>query len=138
LGKYGYNREEAFTLIEVLVTIVVVSLSCLYFVNYFSDSITYTNQAEMRDQAIKLATNTIENIREDAVNDWSSLNLSDYDNSLIDTSYSLKTNFIINTVLDNTSDIDSDGTDDVMAITITVSWDSGNHQVALSTLVVER
>lgn len=92
----GFKEEKALTLIEVLITLAIVGIVFIPLLVYFSNSIVFTSEAGKRAQAIKLASNTMENIKLAALSNWSILDFDqekDYLDTYVDElNYSLKAN----------------------------------------------
>lgn len=135
------KQDTGFTLIEVLLTIVIIAVVFISISGYFANSVVFTHQIGKRSQAVKIAADTMENIKLVCINDWDALNLSYYckiDN-LIDSDYSLKADdFKLDSQITGNIDIDGDGNDDGRLITVVVSWDDSNKQIELKSLVVKK
>ena len=139
----GFKEEKALTLIEVLITLAIVGIVFIPLLVYFSNSIVFTSEAGKRAQAIKLASNTMENIKLAALSNWSILDF-DQEKNYLDTyvdelNYSLKANdYMIKLSNEAIVEIDEDGIEDGRLITITVYWDNKNKSIDLSSLVMKR
>src|SRR5690554_3672369 len=139
----GFKEEKALTLIEVLITLAIVGIVFIPLLVYFSNSIVFTSEAGKRAQAIKLASNTMENIKLAALSNWSILDF-DQEKNYLDTyvdelNYSLKANdYMIKLSNEAIVEIDEDGIEDGRLITITVYWDNKNKSIDLSLLVMKR
>ncbi|QTL98549.1 prepilin-type N-terminal cleavage/methylation domain-containing protein [Iocasia frigidifontis] len=137
----GLKRDTGFTLIEVLLTIVIIAVVFISISGYFANSVIYTHQAGKRAQAVKIAADTMENIKLACINDWDTLNLSYYSeiDNLIDSDYSLKADdFKINSRITGNIDIDGDGNNDGRLITVVISWDGSKKEIELKSLVVKK
>lgn len=130
-------------MIEILVAIVFIAVAFIPILGFFSESAIFTNNIEQRNQAIKLAQDTVEQVKLENIDDWDNINYNpniNYLNSYIDSNnYDFKTNdFVINLDTESTLDTDADGTVDTRVISVTVSWANNNRQIVLRTMVVNR
>lgn len=137
-----FREEKGFTLIEVLITLLIIGVVFTPLLVYFNNSVVYTIEAGKRSQAIKLANNTMENIRLAASRDWSELDFEAKKNYLdvyIDKAkYSLLANdYIINLEASASLDLDEDGNEDGKLVTVKVFWDNKKKSIELSSLVMK-
>ncbi len=144
--KIFKSSEEAFTLIEVVTAITIITIALLALISYFSNSIGFVQQVNIRSQALKLAKDSVEIVKTYAINDWDNLETASTTLTMDDISsgYDLLTSdyqlFINISNVDNL-DFDRDGINgdgDGKKITARISWNNDNREVVLETLVRER
>ncbi|MTI60880.1 MAG: prepilin-type N-terminal cleavage/methylation domain-containing protein [Firmicutes bacterium] len=138
--SYFINREEAFTLIEIIMAIAILSIIIIASSQYYINSIHFVNYSEIRSQALLIARIAIEEIKAAAVNNWDTAGdvaavfsiespvFSSID--LLSNDYNITINLA-------EIDIDGDGNnDDLREITVNVSWEQGN--LELESLISKR
>ncbi len=133
IHKKLINEEYGISLIEVMVTIVLVTIAIIPLLNFFTNNTKIVHQQAIRSQAINLARNAVEDLRHEAIKDWDNLDTTASHYSLDDCAgdNDLKTNYDINV---NLTDFDSQ----VKKISITISWNSYSNSIVLDTLVRKR
>lgn len=138
--SYFINREEAFTLIEIIMAIVILSIIIIASSQYYINSIHFVNYSEIRSQALLIARITIEEIKAAAVNNWDTVDdiaTAFSIESPVFSSIDLLSNDYNITINLAEIDIDGDGTnDDLREITVNVSWEQGN--LELESLISKR
>ena len=134
-NKNSKKKEEGFTLIEIVVSILILSIIIIATSSYFSNSVRFVQQTSIRSQALLIARMTIEEIKNEATEfeDWDDL------------ASELRTIDIADDIFGNfdllTNDYDiiiaiSDIETDLKMIEVKVNWDSSN--VQLETLITKR
>lgn len=135
-----YNKEAGFTLIEIIVSIAILSIIIIATSRYYVKSIQFVHRTEIRSQALLIARITIEEMKAEAVDNWDILDdiVSNFnvDDSVF-SSLDLLSNYTINITL-NQPDIDGDGSNDtnLQEIVVNVSW--GTDEVELQSLIAKR
>ena len=140
------DNNRGSVLLEVIVSIAIITIALLPFINYFSNTLFIVHRSETESQAYKLAKTTMEIFKMKSVNDWSNLaieannfTISDIstNNDLFTDDYNINV-YITDFDFDGDGDTDSDDTDIGQVITVEVSWDSNNRSIQLDTLVRKR
>ncbi|MGB4177057.1 MAG: type II secretion system protein [Halanaerobiales bacterium] len=138
-----FREEKGFTLVEILITLLIVGIVFIPMIIFFNNSTVYTSEAGKRSQAIKIANSTMERVRLAAAKDWSSLTF-DSSTNYLDTyldkdKYSLKAHdFFVNIEVVASVDIDEDSKEDAKLVRVKVFWDEQERVVELSSLVMKR
>jgi len=124
-------KEAGFTLVEVVVVLSILATVITFSTILFYEGIRYVETSKVRNQAIALAEQKIENIRN---TDYDSISTTE-PNPLEDTKNLSNVTFTRNVdVAASPSDIPSSN-DDIKKITVTVSWTdtAGSKSVRLVT-----
>jgi prepilin-type N-terminal cleavage/methylation domain-containing protein len=144
------NRIEGFTLIELVLAIVILSLAIIPILGFFINSIGIVDQTETHSQALDIAVDTTEYFKNVIENQMDSSNptyltdlqaimdefANDFNNDTVDNklaNYELFTNYIL-TIDANNVDTDLE----LVKVTVDISWDSGDRNIKLNTLVRRR
>ena len=150
-----YKNNEGFTLIEIIVAIVILSLAIIPILSYFIQSIDIVDQTENHSQALDIAIDSTEYFRNiienDSYSDLTNLqvkmddfseafNNNTNDNEL--SNYDKFTNYILDinaeekdVYADNNNKGDNNT---LIKITVDISWDDGKRDMKLDTLVRRR
>lgn len=140
MNIYLFKEVEGFTLIEIILSISIISIVLILLLSFFSGSTVFINETAVRSQALEIAETTMEELKAEADRDWDnfldiapSFNINNDIFSEMDLfrDYNISVNL-------SQDDIDGDSEDDedIRKITITVAWGSNNIQ--LESLVVKR
>ena len=131
------NKSDGFTLIEVIAAIVLISIAIVPILGYFTNSIFFVSEATTRSQALDMASDLMEYYKSIALAKWDNLSpnmnesyvpsdfvfFSDYD--------FLQNDYGIDVVTDPSYS-------NIKKISVTVTWDNGNKEVKLNSLVRKR
>lgn len=146
MNKFLKFKEcDGFTLIEILAAIFIIGIAIVPMLNYFTNSIVFVKETEIRSQAVTIAGDAVEIIRDNAKDNWDNLDtvVDEFtigDISAVSSDYDFITTFNINGEL-YSFDFDGNGAvttadDDIgRQLEITVSWDSGNKEEVITTLI---
>jgi len=132
------NNNDGFSLVEAMSGIVILTIALFPALGYFTNSIGFVHQTEIRSQAMDIAEDTMEYFKMEAKNDWSELNTA-ADNFSVDNGVGKNilagySNFNDDYLI--TVEIpESDFVENIKSIDITVSWDSGENNVELSSFL---
>ncbi len=141
------NGENGFTLIEIILSIAILSIVIIAGSRYYINSIQFVHQSGIRSQALLIARNTVEEMKAEAVANWDNLNViadnfedaafSKDDDDIFSSLDLLSNNYII-TITFSQTDIDGDGSNDtdLREITVNVSW--GTDDIELKSLIAKR
>lgn len=127
------NNSTGYSLVETMTAVVILTIAIFPALGYFTNSIGFVHQTEIRSQAMDIASDTMENFKSEAKNNWSNLN-------------SAADNFTINNLVDNYNyfvddyniDVkisDTELIEDVKDVTVTISWHNGANNLSLSSLL---
>lgn len=135
-------NQKGFTLIEIIVVIFILGIAFVPILNYFTNSVGFVREVEVRSQALNIAGDAVESVKAKS-SDWD--DLEEYVNNLsideFSNNYDLLANFGISGNL-NSFDFNDDGVegsddDEIgMQLDITVSWNDSSETV--STLIRKR
>jgi prepilin-type N-terminal cleavage/methylation domain-containing protein len=113
--------QKGFTLLEVLISIVILSVALLAIAGLQIISIRGNSFGGTMTEAVTLARDKIEDLKRD---DWANVN-TDYDLQVV-RGINYARNWAVQLV------------GQTKEVTVTVSWDNGNHQVSLATTLAGR
>jgi len=142
---FKFKECEGFTLIEILVAIFIIGIAIVPMLSYFTNSIVFIKETEIRSQAVTIAGDAVEIIRDEAKDNWDNLETV-VDEFTIDdisggsTDYDFLTTFNIDGEL-YSFDFDGNGSvtnadDDIgRQLEITISWDSESKEEVITTLI---
>jgi len=149
------NKKEGFTLIEIVLAIVILSLAIIPILGFFINSIGIVDQTETHSQALDIAVDSTEYFRNIVENDsYSDIgNLNDlmeeftiaFNNNTSDnelSKYNKFTDYVLDITaeeLDVYNDTNNNGENNTLIkLSVDISWDSGNRNIKLNTLVRRR
>jgi prepilin-type N-terminal cleavage/methylation domain-containing protein len=112
--------QKGFTLLEVLISIVILSVALLAIAGLQIISIRGNSFGGTMTEAVTLARDKIEDLKRD---DWANVN-TDYDLQVV-RGINYARNWAVQLV------------GQTKEVTVTVSWDNGNHQVSLATTLAD-
>jgi len=127
-----FDNKNGFSLVEVLVAIVVLSIIVLPIINYFVNSIGIVHQSETMSQAADIANDTMEILKKGELNSDISFNINDsVDNSNL-VKYEIYTNANNYKVFaDYTIEVDVTnnlyGFSDLTKYSVKIIWDDKNY-----------
>lgn len=145
MGNQKLLLNDGFTLVEVMLAIVILTIAFIPILYYYSSSIKIVHQTEIRSQAIKLARDYMEIIKSEAATDWENLYnfteklkiddiSSDY--NLLAKDYKLDVTF---SGYDFNGDGDSTNDGNIgKKVTVKITWENGTRELKLETLISKR
>jgi len=117
------NKSSGFSLVEVLVAIVVLTIAFFPIIAYFTNSIGFVSQREDLAEANNIAVNTIEFLKKKSETDWDNLDSYTYDSGITVAVNYLDKN--LNSVSNGAVDAEGNRIDVLAEITVTVNIDGG-------------
>lgn len=135
------NSDQGFTLIEVLFSIIIISVIVLAGANYYVNSSNFVQRVNIKAQGLVIARTTLEEIKAQAVDNWDTLATIAAGFSINDSTFSamdlLTDDYVINIRL-SPLDIDGDGSNDdnFRKLAVNVDWSSSD--LTLETLISKR
>jgi prepilin-type N-terminal cleavage/methylation domain-containing protein len=118
--KIRKKNQKGFTLLEVLISIIILSVALLALAGLQVISIRGNSFGGTMTEAITLARDKIEDLKRD---DWSNVETGADSPVVRGTSYAR--HWAVQAI------------DKTKEVTVTVSWDNGNHQVSLATTLAD-
>ena len=116
------KNKKGFTLLEVLISIIILSVALLALAGLQIISVRGNSFGGTMTEAITLARDKIEDLKRD---DWDNVNAGDYNDTPVVRGISYARNWVVQMV------------GQTKEVTVTVSWDSGNHQISLATILAD-
>ena len=116
------KNQEGFTLMEVMISIIILSVALLALAGLQIISIRGNSFGGTMTEAITLARDKIEDLKRD---DWENVATGE------DTQVARGINYARNWA------VQEDMVGQTKEVTVTVSWDNGNHQVSLATTLAD-
>ncbi len=137
--NYNYQKDEsAFTMVELLVAIAILSIIIIGMAGYFAFNVSLANDSGVEDQALRLARSSIERLKAGAreAADDSGTTLESKLNHLKGDLVNLPNEY--QDILDNITVKIEDYNTYIKQVTVRVEWDSNSQNVELTTLIAER
>ena len=144
------EKEEGFTLVEVMVAITVLTVALVPMIGFFTQSIKTTADSKTRSEALSLARWAVETVKVSAkkVSDFGSNEIIDEvvdAEGIDDFNPNPHNDEVTITKLDGNSDFniniklsDYNGDPGLQKVEVTVSWNSGSQDIELTTLIAKR
>jgi type IV pilus assembly protein PilV len=116
--------QKGFTLLEVLISIIILSVALLALAGLQIISIQGNSFGGTMTEAITLARDKIEDLKRD---DWDNVAVGNYQDNQVVRGISYTRDWVVQMV----------GVGQTKDVTVTISWDNGNHQVSLATTLAD-
>ncbi|WP_408956425.1 prepilin-type N-terminal cleavage/methylation domain-containing protein [Natroniella sp. ANB-PHB2] len=125
--KEIFSKEEAFSLLEVVIGIAILSIVLIPTLSFFSNSLGFIGRIDQRTRALNLAQQTMEELKADAERDFNLLEdkWNDYQEEEVV--------FSIKVVV---GEFPTEPDKNIKKITVTVSWE--DQKIKLVTLIAEK
>jgi prepilin-type N-terminal cleavage/methylation domain-containing protein len=154
----NFKENRGFTLIEIIVVIAIIGIGIVPMLNYFTNSISHIHETETRSQAVTIAGDVIELIKQEirsheTSSDWNNY-LDEFDNSTVNDSkevtllsnisneYDFLSNFNLDVQVKPFTFIESfsvsENKEIGREIEVVINWDSGGKTESVSTLIKNR
>ena len=114
--------QKGFTLLEVLISIIILSVALLALAGLQIISIQGNSFGGTMTEAITLARDKIEDFKRD---DWDNVAIGNYQDDQVVRGISYTRDWVVQMV------------GQTKEVTVTISWDNGNHQVSLATTLAD-
>jgi prepilin-type N-terminal cleavage/methylation domain-containing protein len=114
--------QKGFTLLEVLISIIILSVALLALAGLQIISIRGNSFGGTMTEAITLARDKIEDLKRD---DWDNVVVGNHHDDQVERGISYARQWVVQMV------------GQTKEVTVTVSWDNGNHQVSLATSLAD-
>jgi prepilin-type N-terminal cleavage/methylation domain-containing protein len=114
--------QKGFTLLEVMISIVILSVALLALAGLQIISIRGNSFGGTMTEAVTLARDKIEDLKKD---DWSSVAMGNFADTPVVRGINYARNWAVQMV------------GQTKEVIVTVSWDNGNHQVSLATALAD-
>lgn len=116
--------QKGFTLLEVLISIIILSVALLALAGLQIISIQGNSFGGTMTEAITLARDKIEDLKRD---DWDNVAVGNYQDNQVVRGISYTRDWVVQMI----------GVGQAKEVTVTISWDNGNHQVSLATTLAD-
>jgi Tfp pilus assembly protein PilV len=131
-----YKKNDGFSLVETMSGIVILTIALFPALGYFTNSVQFVHQTEIRSQAMDIAADTMEYFKKEAKNNFSGIdskadefnNTNDGGTGIID-NYDSFTEYDIDVITSDT------GIGNNKKITVEVNWNNGQKNVQLTSLI---
>jgi len=130
-----FKKSDGFSLVEAMSAIVILTIAIFPALGYFTNSIDFVNQTEIRSQAMDIAVDTMEHFKMASQNESVDINIE---------SNNFLTNGTSETNIINAYDLFTDdynievsltGIGDLNKVEVRVLWNDGSKNVELTSLV---
>ena len=143
----NFKESSGFTLIEIIVVIAIIGIGVVPILNYFTNSISNIQETEVRSQAVTIAGDVLELLKQETTTDLSYLT-THFDNSsdsntagsedkvildTIESNYDLLADFSMDIIISN-----FENNTDIKEVVVKVFWDSENKSEELKTIIRDR
>ena len=120
--KIRMKNQKGFTLLEVMISIIILSVALLALAGLQIISIRGNSFGGTMTEAITLAKDKIEDLKRD---DWDNVALGDHRDVQVVRGIHYARNWVVQ-MWGQTKEVN-----------VTVSWDNGNHQVSMATILAD-
>ena len=116
------KNQKGFTLMEVMIAVIILSVALLALAGLQIVSIRGNSFGGTMTEAITLARDKIEDLKRD---DWDNVVAGNHHDDQVVRGITYARNWVVQMV------------GQTKEVTVTVSWDNGNHQISMATILAE-
>jgi len=117
------KNQKGFTLMEVMIAVIILSVALLALAGLQIVSIRGNSFGGTMTEAITLARDKIEDLKR---NDWDNVVAGNHHDEQVVRGITYARTWVVVQMADQTKEV-----------TVTVSWDNGNHQISMATILAE-
>jgi Tfp pilus assembly protein PilV len=132
------DNSEGFSLIETMAGIILLTIAIFPALGYFTNSVDFVHQTEIRSQAMDIAADTMEYFQAEAQNNWSDINTKS-DSFSLDDLVTFEAQYDDNLLIDDyTIDIyltENEVVEGNKKISVRVLWNNDSKSVQLNSLL---
>ncbi|TDS31731.1 prepilin-type N-terminal cleavage/methylation domain-containing protein [Halanaerobium congolense] len=140
-----FKESSGFTLIEIIVVIAIIGIGIVPMLNYFTNSIYHIQETEIRSQAVTIAGDVIEFIKQESSTNWGYLNTNFNNNNdssdngskeeeLLD-NIKNDSDFLVNDFVLDIRISDFGSSEKMQKVIVEISWDSANKSEEVITVI---